>query len=418
MLGCYYEFQILSNRNYFFQPNQSLVVCIMKIFSTQLNALFLFFDGLLLIHMAELLATFIIGFEWIIRLNYQQIFCHLNQWPIDHLNIRFVRQFLWYNYHLFRFVDDVLRSYSHFFLIFLFYNWPSNLYIIGTLMRLHVTGRQNLYLESLIISVFLQECFGIFFIHYICTKYSKRIHYSIGLRQLMGLTATTMIQTTKIPSSVSIKSVKLTSIPSHKSKAISSSFPESSHNSLTQAINIGKVGLSTEKIFLSNGNASKMAKSSRTTNNIHHSSTDISVIGAKEKTTTTTTTSSNKKKSSNRKSMANNIKYSKKNRANAGNSNSQQQSNGNSNAPSLNTSCYQQPHDPHDGHHQLQESQSTIVDYKVNGQIKPPFSYATLICMAMKANKNKMTLSSIYKWIKENFLYYKNADPNWQVCRW
>ncbi|XP_075589116.1 uncharacterized protein LOC124496582 isoform X2 [Dermatophagoides farinae] len=235
-----------------------------------------------------------------------------------------------------------------------------------------------------------------------------------GIIQLQSQSKTTTT-TTKIPSSVSIKSVKLTSIPSHKSKAISSSFPESSHNSLTQAINIGKVGLSNEKIFLSNGNASKMAKSSRTTNNIHHSSTDISVIGAKEKTTTTTTTtSSNKKKSSNRKSMANNVKYSKKNRANAGNSNSQQQSNGNSNAPSLNTSCYQQPHDPHDGHHQLQESQSTIVDYKVNGQIKPPFSYATLICMAMKANKNKMTLSSIYKWIKENFLYYKNADPNWQ----
>ena len=206
MFGFYFEFQILSNRNYFFQPNQSLGVCIMKIFSTQLNGSLVFFDGLLIIHMAELLSTFILGFEWIIRLNYQQIFRHLNQWPIDHFNIRFVRQFLCYNYHLFRFVDDVLRSYSHFFLIFLFYNWPSNLYIIGTLMRLHVTGRQNLYLESLIISVFLQECFGIFFIHYICTKYSKRIHYSIGLRQLMGLTATTMIQTTKIPSSFSSSS--------------------------------------------------------------------------------------------------------------------------------------------------------------------------------------------------------------------
>ena len=56
-----------------------------------------------------------------------------------------------------------------------------------------------------------------------------------------------------------------------------------------------------------------------------------------------------------------------------------------------------------------------IVDYKINGSTKPPYSYATLICMAMKANKNKMTLSSIYKWIKENFLYYKNADPSWQV---
>ncbi|XP_013790580.1 forkhead box protein J1-B-like, partial [Limulus polyphemus] len=54
------------------------------------------------------------------------------------------------------------------------------------------------------------------------------------------------------------------------------------------------------------------------------------------------------------------------------------------------------------------------IDYKSNGSLKPPFSYATLICMAMKANKNKMTLSSIYKWIRDNFLYYKNADPSWQ----
>ncbi|XP_055936557.1 forkhead box protein J3-like [Argiope bruennichi] len=54
------------------------------------------------------------------------------------------------------------------------------------------------------------------------------------------------------------------------------------------------------------------------------------------------------------------------------------------------------------------------VDYKTNGSVKPPYSYATLICMAMKANKNKMTLSAIYKWIKENFMYYRNADPSWQ----
>ncbi|RWS17803.1 forkhead domain-containing protein-like protein [Dinothrombium tinctorium] len=55
------------------------------------------------------------------------------------------------------------------------------------------------------------------------------------------------------------------------------------------------------------------------------------------------------------------------------------------------------------------------IDYKTNGLIKPPYSYATLICMAMKANKNKMTLSAIYKWIRENFLYYRNADPSWQL---
>lgn len=35
--------------------------------------------------------------------------------------------------------------------------------------------------------------------------------------------------------------------------------------------------------------------------------------------------------------------------------------------------------------------------------------------MAMKAKGNKVTLSSIYGWIKENFLYYRNADPSWKV---
>ena len=62
-----------------------------------------------------------------------------------------------------------------------------------------------------------------------------------------------------------------------------------------------------------------------------------------------------------------------------------------------------------------QTNENESIDYKTNGSVKPPFSYATLICMAMKANKNKMTLSAIYKWIRENFLYYRNADPSWQV---
>ena len=62
-----------------------------------------------------------------------------------------------------------------------------------------------------------------------------------------------------------------------------------------------------------------------------------------------------------------------------------------------------------------EQPRDEVVDYKLNGDIKPPYSYATLICMAMKANKNKMSLSSIYQWIKENFLYYRNADPSWQV---
>lgn len=55
--------------------------------------------------------------------------------------------------------------------------------------------------------------------------------------------------------------------------------------------------------------------------------------------------------------------------------------------------------------------------YKKNGDKKPPFSYATLICMAMGRNGNKMTLSAIYHWIRENFLYYRKAHPSWQVSK-
>ncbi|XP_072225549.1 forkhead box protein J1-A [Leuresthes tenuis] len=55
------------------------------------------------------------------------------------------------------------------------------------------------------------------------------------------------------------------------------------------------------------------------------------------------------------------------------------------------------------------------VDYKTNAHIKPPYSYATLICMAMQASKkSKITLSCIYKWITDNFCYYRYADPTWQ----
>ncbi|XP_040033321.2 forkhead box protein J1-B [Gasterosteus aculeatus] len=55
------------------------------------------------------------------------------------------------------------------------------------------------------------------------------------------------------------------------------------------------------------------------------------------------------------------------------------------------------------------------VDYKTNPKVKPPYSYASLICMAMQASKQpKVTLSTIYNWITENFCYYKHAEPSWQ----
>ncbi|XP_072932267.1 uncharacterized protein [Epargyreus clarus] len=53
-------------------------------------------------------------------------------------------------------------------------------------------------------------------------------------------------------------------------------------------------------------------------------------------------------------------------------------------------------------------------EYQSNSDKKPPYSYSTLICMAMRYNNDKMTLSAIYTWIRENFKYYRNADPTWQ----
>ncbi|XP_061079301.1 forkhead box protein J1-B-like [Conger conger] len=58
---------------------------------------------------------------------------------------------------------------------------------------------------------------------------------------------------------------------------------------------------------------------------------------------------------------------------------------------------------------------SEDIDYTTNHRVKPPYSYATLICMAMRASKKtKITLSAIYNWITENFCYYRHAEPSWQ----
>ncbi|KAF6023620.1 FOXJ1 [Bugula neritina] len=55
------------------------------------------------------------------------------------------------------------------------------------------------------------------------------------------------------------------------------------------------------------------------------------------------------------------------------------------------------------------------INYRTNPYVKPPYSYATLICMAMKeCKKSKITLSAIYSWITDNFMYYRMADPSWQ----
>ncbi|XP_041672134.1 forkhead box protein J1-B [Cheilinus undulatus] len=63
----------------------------------------------------------------------------------------------------------------------------------------------------------------------------------------------------------------------------------------------------------------------------------------------------------------------------------------------------------------IQSSPPVEIDYKTNPKVKPPYSYASLICMAMQASKQpKVTLSTIYNWITENFCYYRHAEPSWQ----
>ena len=48
---------------------------------------------------------------------------------------------------------------------------------------------------------------------------------------------------------------------------------------------------------------------------------------------------------------------------------------------------------------------------------KPPFAYSTLIYLAIRQSKSeKMTLNEIYRWVKENFKFFRQAaEPGWQV---
>lgn len=53
-------------------------------------------------------------------------------------------------------------------------------------------------------------------------------------------------------------------------------------------------------------------------------------------------------------------------------------------------------------------AQPKIVEYQLDGSMKPPFSYITLIVSAMMSNKEKRaTLSEIYAWIMNHFAYYR-----------
>lgn len=63
-----------------------------------------------------------------------------------------------------------------------------------------------------------------------------------------------------------------------------------------------------------------------------------------------------------------------------------------------------------------------IVEYRKNPRryqndsSKPPFSYTTLIFLAIQSNKKeKVMLGEIYQWIRDNFKYYRVTESTWQV---
>jgi hypothetical protein len=65
-------------------------------------------------------------------------------------------------------------------------------------------------------------------------------------------------------------------------------------------------------------------------------------------------------------------------------------------------------------HHRFSNGNDQL-DYKTE-RVKPAFSYAQLIVMAMKAhNCEKIVLTDIYEWIRDNFAYYRYGDTSWQV---
>lgn len=59
----------------------------------------------------------------------------------------------------------------------------------------------------------------------------------------------------------------------------------------------------------------------------------------------------------------------------------------------------------------------TIVSYEqfLHLDSKPPFSFSTLIFMAIdRANGKKLSVKEIYEWIWENFPYYQSAQTGWK----
>jgi len=57
-----------------------------------------------------------------------------------------------------------------------------------------------------------------------------------------------------------------------------------------------------------------------------------------------------------------------------------------------------------------------VPDYRIYPDIKPPYSYASLIAQAVNSSiEKRLSLSSIYQYITDNYPYYRTAQNGWQV---
>uniref|UniRef100_A0A1I8EXB5 Forkhead box protein fkh-2 n=1 Tax=Wuchereria bancrofti TaxID=6293 RepID=A0A1I8EXB5_WUCBA len=64
--------------------------------------------------------------------------------------------------------------------------------------------------------------------------------------------------------------------------------------------------------------------------------------------------------------------------------------------------------------HQDQKNASNDVDFSKEA-IKPPYSYAELITLAMRHyGQSKVLLSDIYDYVRKNFAWYRKTDITWQ----
>lgn len=63
-------------------------------------------------------------------------------------------------------------------------------------------------------------------------------------------------------------------------------------------------------------------------------------------------------------------------------------------------------------------SENSELNMNIGSDVKPPYSYASLIAQAINSsNDKKMTLNGIYNYITVNFPYYQLAQNGWQVIR-